>query len=602
MNVRSKLSFVSVSAIIAFPLMIGLSLYSDARLRALDNLQRDGLYGYAMIARLSSDLNELASTSSMDNTRRTWQANRQEASEVIVGFLTSPLLAELVSGSPEADQLSSFANMWELGNQRMDEIEAALAAYEEDHGALRTGVLITMSTRDAAALFDINAQINQAKTRFTQVFSESLLDLIGRVEESIAAEQRRITTLFIVVAVAIALISLLIGSVVAGNLAKRIQSIESVMKLVSDRDFSIRLSTRSKDELGTLSDHIDNTLDSLDAVFERMKSVAQDSLAMKEVTAQSIGDANTSLSEISAGIRSIKEQFEDLDDNISASSTAVTEISQTIGSLNDMISAQSAAIVQSSASTEEMVGTIRNITGIATGRAEAAQSVAAVVGDGRKHTDEANRQIATAAENAREIHRVVEIIDSVAAQTNLLAMNAAIEAAHAGQHGAGFSVVAQEIRGLAESTTGNAKKIRTLLNTTMGFIVKAADASAQNIESFQSIQDEVDEFTGAFVEVSNSMVEMATNSDEVLKSISQLSDITHQISSSAGEIKLGISDIQKAETNIVEISGEVLERVRGIDTGAERVTGKTQEVYTQQQHNGRTIEELNNEILRFKTS
>ncbi len=602
MNVRSKLSFISVSAIIAFPLMIGLSLYSDAHLRALDDLQRDGLYGYAMIARLNSDLNELASTSSMDNTRRTWQANRLEASEVIVGFLTSPLLAELALESATAEQLSDFTRMWELGNERMDRIEAALAAYEADHGALRTGILIAMSTGDVATLFALNTQINEAKVQFTQFFAESLLGLIERVEESIAAQQRRINTWFVVVAVAIALISLLIGSLVAGNLAKRIQSIEAVMKSVSDQDFSIRLASTSKDELGALSGHIDSTLDGLDVVFERMKTVAQDSLAMKEATAQSIGEANTSLAEISAGIRSIKEQFEALDDNITSSSSAVTEISHTIGSLNDMISAQSAAIVQSSTSTEEMVGTIRNITGIATGRAEAAHSVAAVVGDGRKHTDEANKQIATAAENAREIHRVVEIIDTVAAQTNLLAMNAAIEAAHAGQHGAGFSVVAQEIRSLAESTTVNAKKIRELLNTTMGFIVKAADASAQNIESFQSIQDEVDEFTGAFVEVSNSMVEMATNSDEVLKSISQLSDITHQISSSAGEIKTGISGIQKAETNIAEISGEVLERVRGIDAGAERVTRKTQEVYTQQQHNGRTIEELNNEILRFKTS
>ncbi len=159
----------------------------------------------------------------------------------------------------------------------------------------------------------------------------------------------------------------------------------------------------------------------------------------------------------------------------------------------------------------------------------------------------ANQQILDVAKQTDSILEITGVIDNIASQTNLLAMNAAIEAAHAGEAGKGFAVVADEIRKLAESSGQNSRAITELLERISQAIRNATDSSGETRNSFGQIQGEVDVMVNAFSEIASSMSEMSAGATQVLAATGELtqnvagvSDQTSFIHKSAKNIAEGV--------------------------------------------------------------
>jgi methyl-accepting chemotaxis protein len=168
---------------------------------------------------------------------------------------------------------------------------------------------------------------------------------------------------------------------------------------------------------------------------------------------------------------------------------------------------------------------------------------------------------------------MVDIINSIAGSTNLLSMNAAIEAAHAGQAGRGFAVVADEIRKLADTSGKNSKEIERKIKDMISAINKAMTESTSTKSSFTEIREEISNVMGAFEEIQLATGELAEGGQQILTALTTLGELSTNVRS-------GGAEIGEAQTRLNEIQGAVSEAIAALKTDTESIEGKNKAVLT----------------------
>jgi methyl-accepting chemotaxis protein len=194
-----------------------------------------------------------------------------------------------------------------------------------------------------------------------------------------------------------------------------------------------------------------------------------------------------------------------------------------------------------------------------------------------------------------------EIVDAIASQTNLLAMNAAIEAAHAGEAGKGFSVVSDEIRKLAESSSEQSRVIETALKKVVGTIDTIVDASAHADEAFESVAKQINEANGLVQEIRMAMKEQNEGSRQVLEALDEIQNITVQIRDGSLEMNQGADMILKEMTRLEDISLKVQKSTQDIARSSDAITTAIGEITSVTERNLGAVNSLTKLAERFKT-
>lgn len=259
---------------------------------------------------------------------------------------------------------------------------------------------------------------------------------------------------------------------------------------------------------------------------------------------------------INGSAKVISDKIEGLNSNLLSSSAAIEEISQTISNFSHEINQQSSSVIQTSAAVEQMDASIRNVREITQRKTNSSRDLQALTESNQKQMAAMNMLIEEVNGNVGAIQGIIGVINDIATQTGLLSMNAAIEAAHAGVAGKGFSVVAAEIRKLAESTTSNSALITATLETVMNNVSKVKQAGLEVFDSHQKISDETKDVVAAFNEISGATSELNIGSQEIVAASQSLNDITSHIRDGSLEIAQSAQEIRDAITAIVGVSGE----------------------------------------------
>ncbi len=251
-------------------------------------------------------------------------------------------------------------------------------------------------------------------------------------------------------------------------------------------------------------------------------------------------------------INRISEEIDSLSSSINQSSAAINQITQTVVNFVKQIENQSSAVVQTSTAVEEMNASIKNIDKITHSKKDKSEDLLELTKKGKLQMISTNNIVEKISKNLESVNSIINVINDIAAQTNLLSMNAAIEAAHAGVAGKGFAVVADEIRKLAESSASNSKHIAKDLKVIVESIKEVTTSSSQSLSYYDEIQIEASAFVDALDEIINATKELSIGSNEIVNATTSLVEVTENIRTGSHEMETGANEINLAIHSIME--------------------------------------------------
>ena len=366
-------------------------------------------------------------------------------------------------------------------------------------------------------------------------------------------------------------------------------------------DLTKRLAVTQADEIGQASKWINVFMARMQNIVINIKdSSAQNATISNDLTG-SVAQSKKASRQIANAIVAMRDQVADLSAKNSDASGSVGEILETITKLTDQIGEQSSSVTETSAAIEEMAASISSVSRISQDNVRTAETLLSFTASGDEKVRATNENISAISKNVDDLLELISLINSIASQTNLLSMNAAIEAAHAGEFGKGFAVVADEIKHLAESTSENAKRITGTLEEIIDKIQLSLDASAQSGEAFGQIQTSVRAVVNSFSEIADSTKELTNGSAEILHSSANLLSITETIKSQSEEIRGRAEQINVAAREMTEISQTVDKGISAISDEAAGIGAESEWVDEVSRKNADNAGTLIKEVEVFKT-
>ena len=396
--------------------------------------------------------------------------------------------------------------------------------------------------------------------------------------------------------------ALVIVFFVALALIKPITSIVAALKDIAEGegDLTVRLPVHGNDEITDLSEYFNQTISKIGSSIKQVGLNSGDMENIGNELASNMTETASAVHEISANINGVKQQALTQAASVTETAATIEEIVRTIKQLNGSIENQAASVAESSASIEQMVANIASITQTLGKTDDVIKTLAAATADGKETISGANSVTQKIAEESGSLLEASSVIQHIASQTNLLAMNAAIEAAHAGEAGKGFAVVADEIRKLAEESSAQGKTITATLKTLSGEIEALSASSKIAEEKFNAIFNLAEQVKSMSDSLTEAMHEQENGSKEVLSAIKGINTVTVEVQAGSEEMLKGGESVAEEMKKLDGLTRVITDSMNEMASGAVQISNAVQEVNDISQKNKTSIQNLAEEVGKFK--
>jgi methyl-accepting chemotaxis protein len=397
--------------------------------------------------------------------------------------------------------------------------------------------------------------------------------MIASADSYILAEVNAMTKFtFLLALVALAAAGIIVF-IALSYVTKPIVTVTNTLKDISegDGDLTQTIPEKGNDEIADLSRYFNRTLAKIRNLVVTIKEQTVELFNTGNELTGNMTETASAINEITANIRNIKGRVTNQSASVGQTNATMGQISTNIDKLDQYIEHQTSSVSQSSSAVEEMLANINSVTQTLVKNGKSVNELSAASEVGRMDLQKVAEDILEIAKDSQGLLEINRVMKNIAAQTNLLSVNAAIEAAHAGEAGKGFAVGAGEICKLAESSSMQSETISTILKKIKASIDEISESAGAVLARFEAIDSSVKTVSVQEANIRDAMEEQNQGSKQILEAISNLNDITRQVKGGSTEMLEGSREIIQESKNLEMTTEEIYGGMNEMAIGAEQI-------------------------------
>jgi methyl-accepting chemotaxis protein len=413
----------------------------------------------------------------------------------------------------------------------------------------------------------------------------------------------------LVIILLIGAICTLVGVAIAVGIsriiAKPVVRISSTLKGISEGegDLTSRIDINSDDEIGNLAQCFNVTIDKIKVLVKTIKRKVEALTNTGFELSANMNQTSVAVEQISSKFENIKSMISIQEERADKADKAVGEINTSIGNLYTLVGQQSDSVNSSSSAVEEMTANIRSVTNTLMSNSKNVADLIQAAESGRSALHAVVEKINEITQDSEGLLEINSVMDNIASQTNLLSMNAAIEAAHAGEAGKGFAVVADEIRKLAESSGEQSKTTASMLKNIKASIENITQSSDEVLARFAAIDSGVNIVSENNQNIIHAMEEQEVGGAQILDSVGRLKDLTMSVKDGTEQMSEAGRRVIKETGEFIAVSDQVVEGMNDIINGTmNQIRAAVENVNEMSKENNANFDDLKNETGKFKVS
>jgi methyl-accepting chemotaxis protein len=385
-------------------------------------------------------------------------------------------------------------------------------------------------------------------------------------------------------------------------LTKPITKVIDVLEAIAAGDLTRKIEVKGNDEISQMTSRLKETQESIGALISDIGKRAKQIEESGEEISHIMHESSSTLSNISSNTQNMAEKSLSQSASVTETNATMSNVVKSIESLNQNIETQSESVSRSSIEIEKMIRQTTAVTQAIVQNEQNVENLTSASGEGYSRVQKVSEDINTVTQESEKLLEINQVIQKIASQTNLLAMNAAIEAAHAGDIGKGFAVVADEIRKLAESSSEQAKTVSAVLKRIKGALDSISSASGAVLTGFAVIDDAVKTVSEHENKIRDTMETQDSDGREILNNMQNSQDITEKVRRSSGEMLMESREIIGGGKRLVGITADLTDGIKTIVEDLKNLHTTVSRADEISRENKESVNFLLQKISKFKYS